>query len=32
MKIADLFAQYLLFRPDWLESWQRSEFIDVIGC
>ncbi|MGL9769418.1 MAG: exodeoxyribonuclease V subunit gamma [Sodalis sp. (in: enterobacteria)] len=30
-KIADLFNQYLLYRPDWLESWQRGELIDSAG-
>lgn len=30
-RVADLFDQYLVYRPDWLESWQRGEVIDGIG-
>lgn len=25
--IADLYDQYLVYRPDWIESWQNNEFI-----
>ncbi len=24
-KIADVFDQYLMYRPDWIESWERGE-------
>ncbi|WP_244267441.1 exodeoxyribonuclease V subunit gamma, partial [Sodalis-like endosymbiont of Proechinophthirus fluctus] len=30
-RVADLFDQYLVYRPDWLEIWQRGEVIDGIG-
>ncbi len=30
-RIADLFDQYLVYRPDWLESWRRGELIDGMG-
>lgn len=30
-RVADLFDQYLVYRPDWLESWQRGEVIDGLG-
>ncbi|CUX96725.1 exodeoxyribonuclease V subunit gamma [Candidatus Doolittlea endobia] len=30
-QIADLFEQYLVYRPDWLESWQHGELIDGMG-
>lgn len=30
-RVADLFDQYLVYRPDWLESWQRGETIDDLG-
>ncbi|WMQ74932.1 MAG: RecBCD enzyme subunit RecC [Sodalis sp.] len=30
-RIGDLFDQYLVYRPDWLESWQRGETIDDLG-
>ncbi|MBU3894547.1 exodeoxyribonuclease V subunit gamma [Serratia rubidaea] len=26
-RVADLFDQYLVYRPQWLESWQRGELI-----
>lgn len=29
-RMADLFDQYLVYRPDWMESWQRGELIDSI--
>ncbi|WP_413737203.1 exodeoxyribonuclease V subunit gamma [Sodalis sp. RH21] len=30
-RVADLFDQYLVFRPDWLESWQRGERLPELG-
>lgn len=30
-RIADLFDQYLVYRPDWLESWQRGETVPNLG-
>ncbi|AHG19245.1 exonuclease V subunit gamma [Chania multitudinisentens RB-25] len=27
-RVADLFDQYLVYRPQWLESWQRQELIE----
>lgn len=30
-RVADLFDQYLVYRPDWLESWQRGKMIDDLG-
>lgn len=30
-QVADLFNQYLIFRPDWLESWQSGETITGLG-
>lgn len=30
-KVADLFNQYLIFRPDWLESWQSGGVISGLG-
>ncbi|MGP4123713.1 MAG: exodeoxyribonuclease V subunit gamma [Sodalis sp. (in: enterobacteria)] len=30
-RVADLFDQYLVYRPDWLEIWQRGEVIDGVG-
>ncbi|HEI8868411.1 exodeoxyribonuclease V subunit gamma [Serratia sp. AKBS12] len=29
-RVADLFDQYLVYRPQWLESWQRGERIDAL--
>jgi exodeoxyribonuclease V gamma subunit len=26
-KIADIFDQYLVYRPDWIEAWDRSEAV-----
>ncbi|BFO11586.1 hypothetical protein GGER_40960 [Serratia rubidaea] len=26
-RVADLFDQYLVYRPQWLESWQRGELV-----
>lgn len=31
VRVANLFNQYLLYRPDWLESWERDELIEGIG-
>ncbi|MCR3755962.1 MAG: exodeoxyribonuclease V subunit RecC [Sodalis sp. Psp] len=31
VQMADLFNQYLIFRPDWLESWQSGEAITELG-
>ena len=30
-RLADLYDQYLVFRPDWLESWQRGEDVAGLG-
>lgn len=30
-RVADLFEQYLMYRPDWLESWWNDELIDGVG-
>lgn len=30
-RLADLFDQYLVYRPKWLESWQRGERIDRLA-
>jgi len=30
-RVADLFDQYLVYRPQWLESWQRQELIDELA-
>ncbi|UDG79835.1 exodeoxyribonuclease V subunit gamma [Candidatus Steffania adelgidicola] len=30
-QIANLFEKYLLYRPDWLERWERGELIQGIG-
>jgi len=27
-RLADLFEQYMLFRPDWLIRWQKNKFIE----
>jgi exodeoxyribonuclease V gamma subunit len=27
VQLADLFEQYLVFRPDWLDQWQQGQFI-----
>ena len=26
-QLADLYEQYLIFRPQWLDSWQRGDFV-----
>ncbi|EEG10387.1 exodeoxyribonuclease V subunit gamma [Pseudogulbenkiania ferrooxidans] len=28
-KIADIFDQYLVFRPDWIRAWERGELLDL---
>ncbi|KOY61502.1 exonuclease V subunit gamma [Photorhabdus heterorhabditis] len=30
-RIADLFDQYLVYRPQWLESWQQGQLIDGLS-
>ncbi|TKI05928.1 exodeoxyribonuclease V subunit gamma [Martelella alba] len=30
-RLADLFDQYLVFRPDWLESWQKGDTVAGLG-
>ncbi|MCS4268916.1 exodeoxyribonuclease V subunit gamma [Serratia sp. BIGb0163] len=30
-RVADLFDQYLVYRPQWLESWQKGERIDGLA-
>lgn len=30
-RVADLFDQYLVYRPQWLESWQRGERLDGLA-
>ncbi|MGL4859367.1 MAG: exodeoxyribonuclease V subunit gamma, partial [Enterobacteriaceae bacterium] len=30
-RIADLFDQYLVYRPHWLESWQQQTLIEGLG-
>ena len=30
-RIADLFDQYLVYRPEWIEKWQRNEFVDGLS-
>ncbi|EEP93901.1 Exodeoxyribonuclease V gamma chain [Yersinia aldovae ATCC 35236] len=27
-RVADLFDQYLVYRPEWLDSWERGQLID----
>ncbi|MBX4180884.1 exodeoxyribonuclease V subunit gamma [Sodalis sp. CWE] len=29
--IADLFNQYLIYRPDWLEAWEKGKLVDEIN-
>lgn len=29
--IADLFDQYLVYRPDWIQAWQDNEYIAELG-
>ncbi|WP_137008628.1 exodeoxyribonuclease V subunit gamma [Aquitalea aquatilis] len=28
-KVADIFDQYLVFRPDWIRAWERGERLDL---
>lgn len=30
-QMADLYEQYLIFRPQWLDSWQKGEDIDLLS-
>ncbi|ELX8377605.1 exodeoxyribonuclease V subunit gamma [Providencia vermicola] len=30
-RVADLFDQYLVYRPQWIEKWQQNELIDGLG-
>lgn len=30
-RIADLFDQYLIYRPDWIAQWQANQQVDEIG-
>ncbi|WP_395480180.1 exodeoxyribonuclease V subunit gamma [Candidatus Curculioniphilus buchneri] len=30
-QIADLFNKYLVFRPDWLESWSNGKYVSGLG-
>ncbi|WJV63561.1 exodeoxyribonuclease V subunit gamma [Pectobacteriaceae bacterium C52] len=30
-RIADLFDQYLIYRPDWITCWQQNEWVADIG-
>lgn len=30
-RIADIFDQYLVYRPEWLQKWQNSQFADGLG-
>lgn len=30
-RVADLFDQYLVYRPQWLESWQRRELVEDLA-
>ncbi|MGG4608920.1 exodeoxyribonuclease V subunit gamma [Providencia sp. Me31A] len=30
-RIADLFDQYLVYRPQWIEKWQQNELIDDLS-
>jgi exodeoxyribonuclease V gamma subunit len=30
-RLADLFDQYLVYRPDWLESWQQGDKVAGLG-
>lgn len=30
-RVADLFDQYLVYRPQWLESWQRGEAVEGLA-
>ncbi|OOR98323.1 exodeoxyribonuclease V subunit gamma [Haemophilus paracuniculus] len=30
-KVADLFDQYLVYRPDWLMAWEHNDFEKILG-
>jgi exodeoxyribonuclease V gamma subunit len=30
-RVADLYDQYLVYRPEWLNSWQQGKIIDGLG-
>lgn len=30
-RVADLFDQYLVYRPQWLNSWQQGQLVDGLG-
>lgn len=30
-RVADLFDQYLVYRPDWVEKWQKNELVDGLS-
>jgi len=30
-QMADLYEQYLIFRPEWLDSWQKGEEVDLLS-
>ena len=30
-RVADLYDQYLVYRPEWLNSWQQGQTIDGLG-
>ncbi|GAA0471751.1 MULTISPECIES: exodeoxyribonuclease V subunit gamma [Tatumella] len=30
-RIADLFDQYLVYRPDWLNQWQQQQLVEGLG-
>ncbi|MCG8707252.1 exodeoxyribonuclease V subunit gamma [Brenneria sp. 4F2] len=30
-RIADLFDQYLIYRPKWIERWQQGQLVDELG-
>jgi exodeoxyribonuclease V gamma subunit len=30
-RVADLFDQYLVYRPQWLENWQKGERVDGLA-
>jgi len=31
-QLADLFEQYLIFRPDWLDAWEKGKAIDDVDA
>ncbi|MDO6508527.1 exodeoxyribonuclease V subunit gamma [Colwellia sp. 4_MG-2023] len=30
-QMADLYEQYLIFRPEWLDSWQKGQEVDLLS-